>query len=56
MTDYLKLRLSRTGYMYVLMLVDRMSRFVMFFPTKSVNAADAARAIMVWVNIFGLPS
>ena len=42
--------------MYVLMLVDRLSRFVMFFPTKTANAVDAARAIMVWASIFGLPS
>ena len=56
MADYIKLGLSRTGYMYALMLVDRLSRFVMFFPTKTANAADAARAIMVWASIFGLPS
>ena len=42
--------------MYVLVLVDRTSRFVMFIPTNNVNTADAVRTILSWVIIFELPT
>jgi len=54
MMDYIKLGASRTGMNYILMLVDRMSRFVMFVPTKAATAVEAARAIMSWVSMLGL--
>ena len=46
MFDYIKMGNSRTGYAYVLMLVDKFSRRVMFFPAVSATAIFAARAII----------
>ena len=47
--------ISRTGLNYVLMLVDKFSRFVLFIPTVSATAVEAARAILLWASTLGLP-
>ena len=56
MMDYIKLGLSRTGFTYVLMMVDKFSRLVEFVPTASATSLVAARAIMRWSAQRGLPS
>ena len=54
--DYIKMGTSRTGYKYVLMLVDRLSRLVWFVPTVAATAIAAARALMRWSSQHGLPA
>ena len=56
MMDYIKLGLSRTGFMYVLMMVDKFSRLVEFVPAVSATSLVAARAIMRWSAHRGLPA
>ena len=56
MMDYIKLGLSRTGFTYVLMMVDKFSRLVEFVPTASATSLVAARAIMRWSAQRGLPA
>ncbi|MAA69219.1 MAG: hypothetical protein CL915_10765 [Deltaproteobacteria bacterium] len=53
--DYIKMGNSRTGYSYVLMIVDRFTRLVYFKPTPSATAIAAARAILQWSSHHGLP-
>ena len=48
MMDYIKIGLSRTGYTYVLMLVDKFSRLTEFIPAVSPTSVVAARAIVRW--------
>ena len=55
MTDYMKLGASRTGLNYILMLVDKFTRFVLFVPTVAATAIEAARTILLWASMFGLP-
>ena len=55
MADYIKLGASRTGLNYILMLVDKFTRFVLFVPTVAATAIEAARAILLWASMFGLP-
>ena len=55
--DYIKLvGPSRTGFKYVLMIVDRLSRMVWFTPTKSDTAITAARALLRWCAQHGKPA
>ena len=56
MMDYIKIGLSRTGYMYVLMLVDKFSRLVEFVPAAAATSVVAARAIVRWSAQRGLPA
>ena len=56
MADYIKMGDSRTGYSYVLMLVDKFSRLVRFLPAKTTTAIFAARAILGWSSQHGIPS
>ena len=53
--DYIKIGASRTGYMYVLMIVDRLSRLVMFVPAGKATAVLAARSLLRWAAQHGLP-
>ena len=55
MFDYIKMGASRTGFEYVLILVDKFSRRVMFLPAVSPTAIFAARAIIRWASQYGLP-
>ena len=55
MADYIKLGASRTGLNYILMLVDKFSRFVLFVPTAAATAVESTRAILLWTSLFGLP-
>ena len=43
MIDYIKIGLSRSGMMYVLMLVDKFSRLVEFVPAAAATSIVAAR-------------
>ena len=54
--DYIKMDTSRTGYKYVLMIVDRLSRLVWFVPTVGATAIAAARALIRWSSQHGLPA
>ena len=56
MIDYIKIGLSRSGLMYVLMLVDKFSRLVEFVPAAAATSIVAARAIVRWSAQRGLPS
>ena len=53
--DYIKMGTTRTGYLYVLMLVDRLSRLVMFVPAGKATAVLAARSLLRWSAQHGLP-
>ena len=53
--DYIKLGATRTGYMYVLMLQDRLSRAIRFVPATSATAILAARCLLEWSAQRGLP-
>ena len=55
MADFIKLGTSRSGYPYVLMLVDKFSRLVEFVPCKAATSVVAARAIVRWAAQRGLP-
>ena len=55
MSDYIKMGSSRSGFEYVLMLVDKFSRFVMFIPCAVATAVISARGIMLWASVLGLP-
>ncbi len=46
MMDYIKIGVSRTGFTYALMMVDKFSRFVWFMPCKSATAIVAARSVL----------
>ena len=56
MADYIKMGNSRTGYCYVLMLVDKFSRLVRFLPARSTTAIFACRAVLLWAAQHGLPT
>ena len=53
--DYIKMGTAKSGYKYVLMIVCRFSRLVMFFPTAAPTAIFAARALVRWSSLHGLP-
>ena len=55
MLDYIKIGLSRSGYTYVLMLVDKFSRLVEFVPAAAATSVVAARAVLRWAAQRGLP-
>ena len=56
MIDYIKIGLSRSGLMYVLMLVDKFSRLVEFVPAAPATSIVVARAIVRWSAQRGLSS
>ena len=53
--DYIKLGNTRAGLLYVLMLVDRFTRLVMFLPTGNATGVFAARGLVRWASQHGLP-
>ena len=55
MMDYIKMGASRSGYSYVLMLVDKFSRLVEFVPAVSPTSIVAARSVVRWSAQRGLP-
>ena len=55
MMDFIKIGMSRSGYMYVLMQADKLSRLVRFIATVSTVAVDAARETVRWSALMGLP-
>ena len=55
MADYIKMGKSRTGFEYVLMLVDKFSRLVRFIPCTRATAIKAARGIIAWSAQRGIP-
>ena len=47
---------SVEGYKYVFVVVDKFSRLVMYLPTRTVQAAETARAFNInWVSLYGVP-
>ena len=55
MMDYIKMGASRSGYSYVLMLVDKFSRLTEFVAAASPTSIVAARAVIRWSAQRGLP-
>ena len=55
MMDYIKMGASRSGYSYVLMMVDKFSRLTEFVAAKSPTSIVAARAVVRWSAQRGLP-
>ena len=53
--DYLKLEDSDDGYGYVLVLVEDVSSFVSLQPAASCTSEVAARNILNWVSVLGIP-
>ncbi|MAA69217.1 MAG: hypothetical protein CL915_10755 [Deltaproteobacteria bacterium] len=53
--DFIKMGTSRSGYSYVLMVVCRFSRLVMFLPAVSATAVFATRGLLKWASHHGLP-
>ena len=53
--DYIKMGTAKSGFNYVLMIVDRFTRLVMFIPTAEPTAIHAARGLMRWSSQHGLP-
>ena len=53
--DYIKLGATKTGYNYALILVDPMTRSVMFVPAGTTTAILAARSLIRWGSRHGLP-
>ena len=53
--DYIKLGNTKTGFMYVLMLVDRFTRLVMYLPTGRTTGVFAAHGMVRWASQHGLP-
>ena len=56
MMDYIKMGASRSGYSYVLVMVDKFSRLTEFVAAKSPTSIVAARAVVRWAAQRGLPS
>ena len=54
-TDYIKMGMSRSGFVYVLMHVDKLSRAVQFSPAVAATAIHASRATLTWAARYGLP-
>lgn len=54
-TDYIKMGLSRSGFVYVLMHVDKLSRAVQFTPAVAATGIHASRATLTWAARYGLP-
>ena len=54
-TDYIKMGASRSGNMYVVMHLDKMSRAVQFIAVDAATAIHAARATLRWAARYGLP-
>ena len=47
---------SVEGYKYIFVIVDKFSRLLMYIPTRTVKAAETARAFNVnWVTVYGVP-
>ena len=53
--DYLKLEDNDDGYTYVLVLVDDVSSFASLQTVASCTSDGAARSILEWVTVLGIP-
>ena len=55
MFDYIKIGPSKSGYPYVLMLADKLSKVDQLVPTTIASAIPATKGIMDWGSCSGLP-
>ena len=53
--DYIKIGTTKTGFSYVLIVVDKLTRLVMFVPAGKATAILAARTLLRWSAQHGLP-
>ena len=53
--DFIHVGKSEGGYFYVLVIICKMSKTVMLVPCVSCTAPDAARALLRWCALYGLP-
>ena len=52
--DFLHLTETASGHKMVLVLMDKLSNFMMLFPAKSEDAATVVEGIKAWISLFGL--
>jgi hypothetical protein len=51
------LKVTRSGYKYILGLIDHFSKFPVLIPMKSVDSESIAEAIFTrWISLFGAPN
>ena len=55
MFDYFEIGPSDSGPTYVLLGVDKFTRFIELWPAKEATAVHASRAIVEWGSRYGLP-
>ena len=53
--DFIHVGKSEAGYNYVLVIICKMSKTVMLVPSTNCTAPDAARALLRWCALYGLP-
>ena len=49
------LPVDSVGYSYILVIIDKFSRWVSLYPLKTVNAQEASEALLSHMGIFGVP-
>jgi len=49
------LPIDSQGYSYILVIIDKFSRWLLLYPLKTVTAQEAAEALMFHMGIFGVP-
>ena len=54
--DYLFLGTSKSGYKYVLVMVDKFSKLTTLVPTKAPLTIPAAKAIVEWSAMYVIPN
>ena len=54
--DYLYIGASKSGYKYILILVDKFSRVVRLIATIGPTAIPTAKALLQWATDYGLPT
>ena len=55
MFDYFEIGPSDSGPTYLLLGVDKFTRFIELWPAKEATAVHASRAIVEWGSRYGLP-
>jgi len=49
------LPMDSQGYSYILVIIDKFSRWLLLYPLKTVSAQEAAEALIFHMGIFGVP-
>ena len=53
--DYMFIGTSKSGYKYILVLVDKFSKLTTLVPTKAPLTIPASKTILLWSSYHGIP-